>query len=284
MGFKILKVDFLSENAPKDFVRSLRDTGFAIIDNHPLDQNLIKEVYSDWEIFFNSEKKHDYLFHKEKQDGYFPFESENAKGYNNKDLKEFYHIYPWGRYPQDISDKTEIFYEYILDLGREFLDWIDRYSPPHVIKKFSIPTSEMVEDSEKNLLRMINYPAIKDLNTHGSIRAQEHADINLITLLLAATQPGLQVKNMKGKWIDVKCEPGQLVINIGDMLNECSGGYFPSTIHRVINPTKDNKHEARMSMPLFIHPSDEVSLSENYTAKSYLEERLREIGLKNEDH
>ena len=280
MAFKIKTVDFLREDAPKQFVASLRNTGFAILDNHPIDKNLIKEVYREWKKFFNSSAKHDYLFHKEKQDGYFPFQSENAKGYNNKDLKEFYHIYPWGRYPKEVTDKTKLFYDYILEMGKELLDWIDRYSPSHVIKKFSIPTSEMIEDSQQNLLRVINYPSIDDLNTHGAIRAQEHADINLITLLLAATQPGLQVKNMKGKWVDVKCNPGQLVINIGDMLKECSGGYFPSTIHRVINPAEGNKHKARLSMPLFIHPSDDVSLSKDYTAKSYLDERLKEIGLK----
>tara|TARA_Y100000588_G_C13985626_1_gene809209 strand:+ start:79 stop:924 length:846 start_codon:yes stop_codon:yes gene_type:complete len=280
MSFKILKVDFLSENAPKNLVRSLKDTGFAIIKNHPISPDLLKDVYSDWTGFFDSKKKHDYIFHKEKQDGYFPYKSENAKGYNLKDLKEFFHIYPWGRYPSEIGDKTQLFYEYMQCLGDELLDWVDQASPKNISKKFSTPLTEMVEDSDQNLLRVINYPPLEDTNTHGEIRAQEHADINLITLLVASTEPGLQVKNTKGKWINVASNPGELIVNTGDMLQECSGGYFPSTIHRVINPDKKNKHKARMSMPVFIHPRNDVTLSDKYTAEGYLQQRLKEIGLK----
>ena len=84
MAFKIKTVDFLSDDAPKKFVDSLKNTGFAIIKNHPLDKSLINDVYQDWENFFNSSAKHDYLFHKEKQDGYFPFQSENARGLPGK--------------------------------------------------------------------------------------------------------------------------------------------------------------------------------------------------------
>ena len=280
MSFKILTVDFLSENAPKEFVKSLRNTGFAVIENHPIDHEMIDDVYRDWTEFYGSNKKHDYLFHKEKQDGYFPFKSENAKGHEHKDLKEFYHIYPWGRYPSEISQKTYEFYECMQVLGEELLGWIDQSVSKNISKKFSIPLEEMVDDSDQNLLRVINYPALKSVNTHGSIRAQEHADINLITLLVASTEPGLQVKNTKGKWVNVPCNPGELVINTGDMLQECSGGHFPSTIHRVMNPSDKNKHKARMSMPVFMHPRNEVNLSSKYTAKGYPEERLKQIGLK----
>ena len=88
----------------------------------------------------------------------------------------------------------------------------------------------------------------------------------------------MQVLNRKNKWIDVKSNSGWLVINIGDMLQECSDGYYPSTKHRVINPVA--KNVSRFSMPLFLHPRDEVTLSTRYTAKSYLEERLKQLGLK----
>ena len=78
----------------------------------------------------------------------------------------------------------------------------------------------------------------------------------------------------------MKTSKGELVVNIGDMLQECSDGYFPSTIHRVMNPSAKQKNKARLSMPVFIHPNNDVKLSDKYTAKSYLEERLKEIGLK----
>ena len=138
----------------------------------------------------------------------------------------------------------------------------------------------MIVDSKTNLLRIIHYPPLNGNEQDGSIRGAAHEDINLITLLVAGTQPGLQVKDTYGKWHDVSCDPGCLAINTGDMLQEASKGYFPSTTHQVINPGNNIENESRFSMPLFLHPRDEVVLSDSYTARSYLDERLQEIGLK----
>ena len=80
--------------------------------------------------------------------------------------------------------------------------------------------------------------------------------------------------------VNVSCDQGSLAINSGDMLHEISGKYFPSTTHRVINPNDKIKNKSRYSMPLFLHPKDEVVLSSRYTARQYLDERLKEIGLK----
>ena len=100
---KIKVVDFQSALAPEAFTQSLKNTGFAVIKNHPIDFKLINAVYNEWEVFFNSDNKHDYKFNLEKQDGYFPFGEENAKGYSHKDLKEFFRIYLWGQYPNSLS-------------------------------------------------------------------------------------------------------------------------------------------------------------------------------------
>ena len=115
----------------------------------------------------------------------------------------------------------------------------------------------------------------------GAIRGAAHEDINLITVLVAGTQPGLQVKDINESWHDVSCDPGCLAINTGDMLQEASGGYFPSTTHQIVNPRNNIKNISRYSMPLFLHPKDSVQLSDKYTAREYLDERLMEIGLKN---
>ena len=82
------------------------------------------------------------------------------------------------------------------------------------------------------------------------------------------------------KWVDVPSDKGWLIVNSGDMLNKCSNNYYPSTIHRVINPKNTNNNVSRYSMPLFLHPRDEVVLNDKYTAKSYLEKRLKSLGLK----
>ncbi|MGB7995352.1 MAG: 2OG-Fe(II) oxygenase family protein, partial [Photobacterium halotolerans] len=129
------------------------------------------------------------------------------------------------------------------------------------------------------LLRVLHYPPLKGEEELGAIRAGAHEDINLLTVLPAANEPGLQVKAKTGEWLDVPCEFGNLIINIGDMLQEASGGYFPSTTHRVINPEGADKTKSRISLPLFLHPKPDVVLSERHTADSYLMERLKELGL-----
>ena len=111
------------------------------------------------------------------------------------------------------------------------------------------------------------------------MRAAAHEDINLITLLPAATAPGLEVLDTQGRWHSVKCDPGTIAINAGDMLQMASCGFFKSTTHRVVNPRGPEARLPRYSMPLFLHPRAEVRLSAEHTAKSYLEERLRELGL-----
>jgi|TARA_Y100000034_G_scaffold99247_1_gene121828 isopenicillin N synthase-like dioxygenase len=280
MSDKIQTIDFHDPNAGKNLVNSLHNTGFAILHNHPIDYNLINNVYKEWEAFFSSEEKYSFTFNPKTQDGYFPYRSENAKGYSAKDLKEFYNFYEWGKYPNNIIGKTKRLYYELLDIGQILLTWINAKSPKMVLINSSVSLPEMIENSRMNLMRIIHYPPLNSDVTDGAIRAAAHGDINLITVLPAASQPGLQVQTKEDEWLDVKCNPGWLVINTGDMLQECSNGYYPSTIHRVVNPKTNNSHLSRYSIPLFIHPRDEVILSKRYSAKKYLDERLMEIGLK----
>ena len=276
----VRKVNYKDQNAPYEFTRSLRQTGFTVLTDHPVDMNLIETVYSEWADFFASDNKNKYPYDPVRQDGFFPFKTENAKGQSLKDLKEFFHIYSWGRYPEELSNKTLDLYAQLLELTGTLLGWIQVETPRDVSSLFSMPLPDMVTDSKTNLLRIIHYPPLDGKEEDGAVRGSAHEDINLITLLVAGTQPGLQVQDTNGNWHDISCDPGCLAINAGDMLQEASHGYFPSTTHQVINPDDQIDNKSRFSMPLFLHPRDEVVLSKKYTAKEYLDERLREIGLK----
>ena len=279
MSLQIDIIDFTKENAKNKFVKSLKNTGFAVLNNHQIDINLINTVYNEWANFFNSKDKYDYMFDLEKQDGYFPMKSENAKGYSVKDIKEFYHIYlPWGRIPEQLSKNTLLIRSKLKSIGIELLSWIDDLAPIDIKNNFSMPLQDMVEGCENNLLRIIHYPPLREDDDKNAIRAAAHEDINLITLLISGSEPGLQVLNENNNWVDVKSDPGWLIINIGDMLQECSNAYFPSTTHRVINPILNNN--SRFSIPFFLHPRGEVILSKKHTAKTYLDERLKELGLR----
>ncbi|MDR8524171.1 isopenicillin N synthase family dioxygenase [Shewanella fidelis] len=273
-------IDYRANDAASKFVTSLRETGFGVLSNHPINQQLVEDIYREWQAFFNSEEKRNYLFKPETQDGFFPAEiSETAKGHSVKDIKEYFHVYPWGRIPDSLRDNILTYYEAANRLAAELLDWVEQHSPAEVKQHFSIALPKMIENSQKTLLRVLHYPPMSGDEEMGAIRAAAHEDINLLTVLPAANEPGLQVQLKDGTWIDVPSDFGNLIINIGDMLQEASNGYFPSTSHRVINPEGLDKGKSRISLPLFLHPNPQVKLSDKYTADSYLMERLRELGV-----
>ncbi|WP_025673821.1 isopenicillin N synthase family dioxygenase [Salinivibrio socompensis] len=273
-------IDFQAPNAEQAFVESLRETGFGVLKNHPLQQQLVADIYQEWEGFFNTEEKHDFTFKSDTQDGFFPAKiAETAKGHTKRDLKEFFHYYPWGQCPSSLRDNLQSYYQQATSLAETLLSWVERQSPDSVSEHYSQSLSSMIAGSEQTLLRILHYPPLNGEEELGAIRAAAHEDINLLTILPAANEPGLQVKAKDGSWLDVPCDFGNLIVNIGDMLQEASQGYFPSTTHRVINPEGADKTKARISLPLFLHPKPEVVLSSRHTANSYLMERLRELGV-----
>ena len=110
-------VDYKADDAAAQFVESLRNTGFGVLKNHPIPQSLVESIYKNWQDFFNSEQKHEFLFSKETQDGYFPPSvSEVAKGHTVKDIKEYFHVYPKGRVPAQLE----------ADVGRLYLSAVEK--------------------------------------------------------------------------------------------------------------------------------------------------------------
>jgi len=277
MGIEIVPVDYQADNSAELFVASLRATGFGVLTHHPIEPSLVDSIYHHWLEFFNTQEKYNYTYNKGTQDGYFPLEvSEVAKGFSAKDIKEYYHYYPWGQCPNVLREELETYYRLAHELAAELLGWVEDYTPQEIAADYSQPLSTMIENSEQTLLRILHYPPLSGDEEPSAIRAAAHEDINLLTILPAASNPGLQVQTAEG-WLDVPCDFNNLIINIGDMLQEASAGYFPSTTHQVINPEGASPNESRMSLPLFLHPRPDVVLSSRYTAESYLNERLQEL-------
>ena len=271
-------VDFQSPSAAADFCTSLHETGFGVLANHPLSPDLVQGIYAEWQAFFNTDAKYQYPFGHDTVDGYFsPAVSETAKGHDQRDLKEFFHVYPWGRYPAQVSDAALRYHAQGTALAETLLGWVDDCSPPEVKARYSMPLPRMLEGSRHTLLRVLHYPPLRGDEPPGAVRAAAHGDINLLTLLPAATEAGLQVLDTDGVWHDVPRDVGLLIVNIGDMLAEASGGYYPSTVHRVLNPVGEAAGVSRISLPLFLHPDRAVVLSERYTVGSYFDERMREL-------
>lgn len=277
----VAAVSYKDPAAPALFTDSLHRTGFGVVRDHPIPQALVEEVYAEWLDFFNGDAKHAYAFDKAKHDGFFSSAvSETAKGNTKRDLKEFFHVFPWGRYPAEVSDAARRYYALASDFAGELLSWVEAHTPPEVSAKFSMPLAKMIEDSPATLLRILRYPPLTGEEEPGAVRAAAHEDINLLTVLPASNEGGLQLRTATGEWADVPSDFGTLVINVGDMLQEASGGFYKSTTHRVVNPSGDGARRSRVSIPLFLQPRPEVVLSEHYTAESYMDERLRQLGVK----
>lgn len=271
-------VDFRSETAPQDFTRSLRETGFAVIVDHPLRQELVQQVYDEWLAFFDSDAKYAYRYTDGDQDGWFgPDVSETAKGNTVRDLKEFFHVYPWGQYPTEVSDAALRYAEVAKGIALTLLQWVHDNTPADVAARFSCPLPQMMAGSTRSLLRVLRYPPLRGDEPPGAVRAAAHEDINLLTVLPAANEPGLQVRDLAGNWHDVPCDFGSIAVNSGDMLQLASAGYYPSTTHRVVNPIGEGARRSRLSLPMFLHPADDVILADGRTAFSFLQERIAEL-------
>lgn len=272
-------LDYRSADASQAFAQSLQQSGFAVLRHCPVAPALVVQTYQDWQAFFESEDKVQYTFDPNIQAGYFPFQTEQAKGHSTPDLKEFFHIYEGHPLPKGMGNATWDLFNQLRHLAIELLEWVEAQAPPNIRSSFTEPLGAMIAHSQETLFRLLHYPPLPDDIPSGAVRAAAHEDINLITLLPAATGMGLELLDPQGHWQSVNCDRGDIVVNVGDMLQLASQGFYRSTTHRVVNPDGPARHQSRLSMPLFLHPRPEVVLAEGKTARQYLQERLREIGL-----
>ena len=289
----------------KKLGRSFEDYGFAIIADHGIPDELIHRAEEKAKAFFAlpEDVKRKYLVPGGGgARGYTPFGIETAKGAKAHDLKEFWHVgrdlpeghtfsdhMPANLWPSEVPSFKDTFQELYARFDRTGLQILKA-----VARHLKIG-EDYFEDAVRDgnsVLRALHYPPQEE-PTGEHIRAGAHEDINAITLLLGAEEAGLELLTKDGRWIPVSPKPGELVINIGDMLQRLTNGVLRSTSHRVVNPTPDRASHARFSMPFFLHfrsdflidalretvPAGEQSKWPPIRANDYLQERLREIKL-----
>ena len=271
-------VDFTLPEAPRFFTESMLESGFAVITNHNIPLDEISDFYQAWEHFFVHEKPEEFLAKGENQAGYFSEEkAETAKGNTAQDLKEYFQYWPGTKVPPHLTEITLSFFKKMIDMGLIAMLWLQENTDSSIWHRIDRPFPEYLS-REHTLLRVLRYPPMKGPFKSGATRAAAHEDINLITMLPAADEPGLELKSKStGEWFPLEAPAGSIVVNIGDMLQELTDGLLPSTSHRVVNPKPEQILNSRMTAPVFCHPHPELVLSERYSAKDYLSERLKEI-------
>jgi len=273
-------VDLHTPSAASRFVAALSDIGFAVLRNAPLDIARLRRMDSAWRGFFAAPAAEKIAWLAQENPlsgntaGYIPASvSETAVGHDVKDLKEFYHIAPGGPLPPAMTEDAAAYLDEALALGRELLGWVDAHCaadlPGALRGRLAASLSR-----DHSLLRIIHYPPLDGSETPGAVRAAAHEDINMLTVLPVSREAGLQVRARSGEWLDVPGVPGDVVINVGDMLREATHGRLPSTSHRVINPVDARSNVSRIAMPYFLAPDLALRLSARYTAGDYLRERL----------
>lgn len=272
-------VDFTAPDAPARFTESLRTTGFAVVTNHPLQWELVQSLYAEWEEFFVSGAAEAYTVGPDNQEGYFPPKiAETAKGRSVRDLKEFFHVYPWSeKYPKEVSEDAMRYRDIASEVASTLLGWIDQNIPEEVAGRLSRPVAEMLTGNSRTLLRILRYPPLEGDAPEGAVRAAAHEDINLLTVLPASNETGLELLGTDGEWYAVPCDPGSIAVNCGEMLDLATDGYLPATTHRVVNPIGEAAQRARMSMPLFLAAADDVVISNGRTASELLAQRIAEL-------
>lgn len=285
--------------------KAYEEVGFVAVKNHGVPDELIADLYKYVQEFFSlpSEQKRKYeIPDLAGQRGYTSFGKEHAKGSEAPDLKEFFQYgqiprdnYKEEEYPPNVQVKEILAFNPTFDNAyREF-----EKSGTALLQAIALylGLDEHYFDNYvyngNSILRSIHYPPITS-EPKSAIRAEQHEDINLITLLVGASADGLQILTKQNEWVGVTSLPEQIVVNVGDMLQRLTNNKLCSTTHRVVNPARELWHTSRFSIPFFLHPKSSMSLQclqsciddahpkayPDATAGEYLDERLREIGLK----
>jgi isopenicillin N synthase-like dioxygenase len=286
--------------------KAFEEVGFVAVKNHGISDELIEKLYRYIQDFFSlpAEKKKSYeIPGLAGQRGYTSFGKEHAKGSEAPDLKEFFQYgqtvpndHPLkSEYPDNVKvNDIEGFNETLLKAYRAF-----EKSGKLLLQAIALYLEldehffdDKIEEGN-SIVRAIHYPPITT-EPKSAIRAEQHEDINLITLLVGASASGLEILNKQNEWVPVTSLEDQIVVNVGDMLQRLTNNKLKSTTHRVVNPPRELWHTSRFSIPFFLHPKSAMDLSalkecidekhpkvfEDITAGAYLDERLREIGLK----
>jgi isopenicillin N synthase-like dioxygenase len=303
---------FVNGDAQKKqaFVNALgnayEDVGFVAVKNHGIPAELIRDLYQYVQQFFAQPTEVKLQYEKPElagQRGYTSFGREHAKGFDAPDLKEFF------QFGQTVTDNDPVKEEYPENIT---VQEIPPFTPTFqkAYKAFECSGTALLQaiaiylgldenyfdgyvHNGNSILRAIHYPPITQ-EPKSAIRAEQHEDINLITLLVGASADGLQILTRQNEWVGVTSLPEQIVVNVGDMLQRLTNNRLRSTTHRVVNPPRELWGTSRYSIPFFLHPKSSMSLAclescvdashpkayEDATAGEYLDERLREIGLK----
>ncbi len=293
---------------PKQFAdqlgRNHRLTGFCAISDHPIEKELVDSCVAMFADFFGQSEELKMKYFDADLGGargYTPYKVETPKGGQNADLKEFWQMgrelsenHPYKKFMSDnlyvseipefkntiqkLYNAYDLFAQQLMQAIAIYLDLDENYFGS-------------VIDNGNSILRVIHYPPV-DSEEVGE-RSGAHKDINLFTLLIGGSSPGLEIL-VNGQWVPVQIERDVMLCNAQEMLERFTNNRVPALIHRVTKGPTKSTDSPRYAIPFFVHPNPDWPITtqpssidtdhpdlypESNLTDDFLQQRLHEIKL-----
>tara|TARA_B100001123_G_C15214165_1_gene988513 strand:- start:225 stop:1229 length:1005 start_codon:yes stop_codon:yes gene_type:complete len=255
------------------------DIGFLLISGHGIPEETLDTIFQKTFTFFDlpfEEKMKWCPVGTAKQRGYQVLGSRNLASTIGQiappDLRETIFLGP-------VDDHREYFSE---------ISWSENAYAPNIVPKGSQKTQQLFEeiyrlfenlasvimrilaialelpeayfstfiDRHFSVLGLHHYPTLSDAPKKNQLRAGAHTDFGAITILaISGSAGGLEVKSKDGNWLRVLPRKGELVVNLGDMMQRWTNDTWVSTLHRVTNHEYPGQKGDRLSIAYFLHPN-----------------------------
>lgn len=279
----------------QDAVRAMRhaatDVGFATVHNTVLGADRVRSVIETYRAFFKlpeADKVPYDMGPTGSNRGWGAAGSEQVDPDANPDYKQFFDsglILPkgdarlsnpfygankWPHLPADFEQQISSYYTDACSVAMDVLRGVAQSigKPRDAFDgAFDVPMA---------VLRGNYYPSRPAWAGAKDFGIATHTDYGCLTLLATDGSPGLEVRKRGGGWIPLSAEPGEFVINFGEMIAFWSDGVIRATPHRVVGGTAE-----RISVPLFFNPTYETNVApvgadEAVMAGDHLSQRYNE--------
>ncbi len=298
----------LWDKDPEQFAEQLgqnhKSTGFCAIKNHPIKRELVDSCIAMFADFFAQSEELKMKYFDEDMGGargYTPYKIETPQGGQYADLKEFWQMgrelpenHPYMEFMfnnlyvseiPEFKDKMQNLYNAYDLFGKQLMQAIAIYLG---LDQYYF---DSVVDNGNNILRVIHYPPVE--SEEPGERSGAHKDINLFTLLIGGSAPGLEIL-LNGQWIPVQIERDVLLCNAQEMLERFTNNRIPALIHRVTKGPTKITDSPRYAIPFFVHPNPDWLIEtlpscidadhpdlypESILTDDFLQQRLHEIQL-----
>ncbi|MGI9425722.1 MAG: isopenicillin N synthase family dioxygenase [Hyphomicrobiaceae bacterium] len=289
MDEQIPVIDFISfrnggaadrKRIASELGRAAEGLGFAVIGGHGIAPSIGEDLREAALRFFDLPLEDKLLVRRPKNDqnrGYIPFGEETlvrmAGGDSPPDVKEVFAIGPdgvpntpyftgpasypsfaanlWPDAPGDLQPKMLAYWHGMEGVMRMLGEAI-----AIALGMASDTFADVLDERHTSQLRLLHYPPLSENVEPGQLRAGEHTDVGMMTILRNDPVPGgLQVKGRDGRWIDAPAVADTFILNIGDLLMRWTNDQLVSTLHRVaVPPLSAGARARRLSIGYFVGP------------------------------